>query len=268
MLMPPCERAVRRARVIGLPISTRSIPWPIGHSDSIDQADMSTSIGLGAVIVGGLVFTGFWLYRSSQALGGADWGNVWLNSLDRFNRLFCRYYHGMQHPSVSLPEQGPALVVANHVSGLDPLLMVAACQRPLRFIIAREEYERRGFKWLYRAVGCIPVDRERRPERALRAALRALQNGEVVALFPHGKIHLASDPPSPLKPGVAKLAHLACAPIYPLHLSGIRGQGKVIAAVFIRSKAQVKSLPALDCQGLPLRECLHRLASLLEGKDL
>ncbi len=57
------------------------------------------------------------------------------------------------------------MVVANHISGLDPLLMAAASRRSLHFMIAREQYERFGLKWLFRMAGCIPVDRERAPEK-------------------------------------------------------------------------------------------------------
>jgi len=74
--------------------------------------------------------------------------------------------------------------VSNHVSGLDPLLLIAATRRPLRFVIAREEYERWGLRWLLHAVGCIPIARGRNPRSALSAARAALEAGEVVALFP------------------------------------------------------------------------------------
>ena len=104
----------------------------------------------------------------------------------------------MNDAVLPLPRSGPAIVVANHVSGLDPLLLVSASRRPLRFIVAREQYRRPELKWLLRAMGCIPVDRERQPQKALRHALRSLREGEVVALFPEGRIHLPGDAPSRL----------------------------------------------------------------------
>jgi 1-acyl-sn-glycerol-3-phosphate acyltransferase len=130
----------------------------------------------------GLVF--HWLFRKADAANVADWGGKWQNRLDGLNRLFLRRYHKCQIDPVPLPEEGPALVVANHISGLDPMMMIAACQRPVHFIIASEQYYRFGLNWLFRLGGCIPVDRSSRDDSAFRAALQALHDGKVVGLFP------------------------------------------------------------------------------------
>lgn len=201
-----------------------------------------------------------------EAANVADWGGRWRNRLDGLNRLFCARYHHFRDDLISLPEEGPALLASNHVSGLDPLLLIAASRRPLRFMMAREEYERFGLTWLFRMAGCIPVDRGGRPELAFREALRALHNGEVVALFPHGKIHLDRDPPRKLKAGVVKLAELSGAPICPVRLEGIRGEGLAVRAVFMRSRPRLRSFAPMDCTGLPPDQCLEALAALLEGR--
>lgn len=177
---------------------------------------------------------------------GADWGLGWLNRLDGLNRLLCRYYHRLGPVALDLPEKGPAIVVSNHISGLDPMLMLAACHRPLRFIIAREQYDRWWLNWLFRAIGCIPVDREKAPEKALRAAIAKLREGEVVALFPHGKIHLDSEPPRRIKAGAVRLAKITGAPIIPLYISGPRRQGDVILPVFLRAQAVVDPRPPIN----------------------
>jgi 1-acyl-sn-glycerol-3-phosphate acyltransferase len=210
-----------------------------------------------------------WLWlrflRACEAAHQADWGGRWLNRLDGLNRLFCHHFHRLHYTPVPLPSQGGALVASNHVSGLDPLLLIAAARRPLRFIIAQEEYQRFGLNWLYRAIGCIPVERDRQPELALRQALRALQKGEVVAIFPHGRIHLDSDPPRKLKGGVASLAQLTASPVYPVRLEGIRGQGHVFKAVVQRSHARLTAYPALFCTDY--EACLTELAGILEGRS-
>lgn len=216
-----------------------------------------------------LVLLGFFLWRLRRACVRAnrvDWGGRGWNLLDGFNRLFCHHFHRLRHEPVVLPESGPAVVVANHCSGLDPLLMLAASNRQLRFMIAREQYERFGLRWLFRGIGCIPVERERSPEKAFRAALRALHDGEVVALFPHGKIHLDSDPPIKLKPGAVRLAHLAKCPVYPMRVEGVAGQGHTVLAVLIRSRARLRRLPAIDCLDRGNRECLAEIADAIEGR--
>ncbi|HHL45548.1 MAG TPA: 1-acyl-sn-glycerol-3-phosphate acyltransferase [Gammaproteobacteria bacterium] len=196
----------------------------------------------------------------------ADWGRGWRNALDGLVRLFCRYFHRFEYQPVPLPEQGPALVVSNHLSGLDPLLLITASRRPLRFLIAEEEYYRFGFTWLFRAAGCIPVDRSRRPDIALLQARRALEQGEVIALFPHGRIHLDSDPPRKLKGGVVKLAQWHNCLIYPVRLDGIRGQGRTVSAVMMRSRARLRSYPPLDCAGQSPEWCLERVREYIEGE--
>ncbi len=196
----------------------------------------------------------------------ADWGRGWRNAVDGFVRLFCRWFHRLQYQPIPLPEEGPALVVSNHFSGLDPLLLVTASRRPLRFLIAEEEYRRFGLTWLFRAAGCIPVDRSRRPDIALLQARRALERGEVIALFPHGKIHLDSDPPRKLKKGVVKLAQWHGCPIYPVRLDGIRGEGRTVSAVVMRSQARLRSFPPLDCANQSPEWCLERVREYIEGE--
>lgn len=203
-----------------------------------------------------------WAWRKGLARHGAEWGSSGLNVLDGWVRVFCRRYHRVNLAVLNLPEHGGAIVVANHVSGLDPLLVVAASFRPVRFLIAREEYERFGLRWLFRSIGCIPVDRGQRPERALREALRALQHGEVVVLFPHGGIH-ADDAPGLLKGGVVKLAHKSHCLIYPLHIDGVRGAGHTLLAVLLRSQARLRVFSPLSCTRVEHRECLHRISKLL-----
>ncbi|MEW8292620.1 MAG: lysophospholipid acyltransferase family protein [Candidatus Thiodiazotropha endolucinida] len=189
------------------------------------------------------------LNRRCREAQRAEWGVAWLNWLDGFNRLFCHVYHRLPETELRLPQTDGAIVVSNHISGLDPLLMLASSHRPLRFLIAREQYERFGLQWLFRAVGCIPVDRENSPEKAMRQAIKALRDGEIVALFPHGKIHLDSDPPRKIKAGAARLAALTGLPLVPLRITGVSGQGGVMLPVFMRGHAQIHPLPVIEATG-------------------
>lgn len=222
---------------------------------------------MNAVLLGsGLVATalilgGLWrvAVQRLRARARADWGRPWLNALDGLNRLFCRRFHRLRRAYLPLPRHGPALVVANHPSGLDPLLMIAMARRPLRFLIAREQYERFGLQWLFRAVGCIPVDRATGPHRALAAARHALQRGEVVALFPQGHIHLDQAPPARLKRGILHLAERSGAPVYPMRIEGVRGAGHTLSAVFRRSRVRIQVSPHLYYDESHPEQLLERL---------
>jgi 1-acyl-sn-glycerol-3-phosphate acyltransferase len=204
--------------------------------------------------------------RACRKANRVNWGKDLMNLIDGFNRIFCYSYHRLNVLRLRIPSSGPAVVVSNHISGIDANLLIASARRPLRFLIAREEYERFGFTWLYDAARCIPVDRERNPERALRAALRALENGEVVALFPHGKIHLDSDPPRKIKAGAVRLAEMANAPIVPLRITGIKGAGHVFRGILYRSRAQIEAYPLLLPSDMTHRELMAELQQILDGK--
>lgn len=195
---------------------------------------------------------------------GTEWGKFWLNILDGLVRYFIRYFHRAKLQTIDLPEKGPALVVCNHVSGLDPLLLIAASHRPLRFIIAREEYDRFLLRWVFRYADAIRVERERHPERAVRQALRALRNGEVVMVFPHGKIHLDSEPPLKLKRGAVKLSQWSGAPIYPCRIEGVKGQGKTILALFRRGNPVLVVKSPLVCGAETEQLCTDYLRSIIE----
>lgn len=207
-----------------------------------------------------------WLWRATGRAAEVDWGGPWANRIDGLNRLLCKHYHRLHGDILYLPEDGPAIVVSNHISGLDPLLLIAASKRRLRFIIATEQYNRFGFQWLFRLAGCIPVDRKGRPERAFRAALKALDDGEVVALFPHGAIHLEGEPYRKLKPGAVRLAQLANCPIFPARISGVRSTGDVMLPVMLRARAKIENLPLIDCFGRESTECLNEIEQSLVGR--
>jgi 1-acyl-sn-glycerol-3-phosphate acyltransferase len=194
-----------------------------------------------------------------EAANTADWGSKWLNRLDGLNRIFCHRFHGLTGETIRLPEQGGVLVASNHVSGLDPLLMIAASNRPLRFLIAREQYQRWYLTWLFRAVGCIPVERSTKPQAALMAAKKALDTGEVVALFPHGTIHLDHHQPRKLKRGVVWLGKQTGAPIYPLRIDGVRGKGLTVLSVWIPSRVRLQSFPRIECSGQDDEVCMDQL---------
>ncbi len=200
--------------------------------------------------------------RTCAEANPVDWGNGSNNLIVGFIMLFCRHVHHFRHEPIPLPEQGGALLASNHISGLDPFLLIAASPRPLRFLIAREEYERFGLQWLFRRAHCIPVDRERQPERALREALRALAAGEVVAIFPQGEIQVASQQRK-LKGGVVRLAHKSACPVYPVRVADVRGAGHTVRAVFYPSQATLRTAPMLHCDGVDHAACLMMLTQYL-----
>ncbi len=213
-----------------------------------------------------LWYLGRWAIRVCERANRADWGGKWLNRLDGLNRLLCQKYHRLTADPVPLPAEGGALVVSNHVSGLDPMLIFTACRRPLRFLIAQEEYDRWWLRWLFKQVRVIPLERSKDPRKPLYAARQALEAGEVVAVFPQGAIQPDSKSIR-LKRGVLLLAVMSRVPIYPLRVEGIRGQGETVKAVFIRSRARIHAFPPFYCGPSDTKKQLKRLQGYLSAKD-
>jgi 1-acyl-sn-glycerol-3-phosphate acyltransferase len=208
-----------------------------------------------------LVLFVIWLIGTLNV--GANWGGLHVNWLDGWTRIICRFLHRLPKQYIDLPETGPAIVVANHVSGLDPLLLVSASHRPIRFLIAREHYESKLMGWLYKIAKCIPVDRSGNPEKALRQALRSLNEGDVIALFPHGTIHLDNDPPRKLKGGFAKLASWSNAPVFPVRIDGVTAQGKVLIAPFIPSHVHLTFGSVLLTDQLETQQLIQLVTNLI-----
>jgi len=198
------------------------------------------------VVTAGLILK---MRKVGRRHAGADWGGAFLNHLDGWMRLFCARFHRLEHEPLPVPDSGGAIVAANHLSGLDPIVLSAASRRPLRFVIATEQYRKPMLRWFYDLTGCIPVDRTGSPEKAFYAARRALSAGEIIVLFPQGRIRLPADARRPLKRGVIALAAMAEVPVIPARISGIGGMGRLVAAVFIRSHARVHSGAPIVVEG-------------------
>lgn len=196
----------------------------------------------------------------------ADWDGFIINIVDGWIRIYCRYFHHFIYQPIPVSDNGPTLLACNHLSGLDPFLIVAACRHPIRFMIAKEEYERFGLQWLFRAAGCIPVERSGRVDIAFNITLDALHNGEAVLLFPEGGINHTEQPIRKLKLGIIKLAKLANVPITSIRVDGMQGQGHTLPAFVLPSQSCLKVLPDFDCVNKTDKEALAYLELLLSGK--
>jgi len=154
-------------------------------------------------------------------------------------RQYVQTYHDVSVPEACpLPQRGPAIIVCNHVSSLDPVLVQYACPRVIVWMMAREFYEMRALRWFYRMIDAIPVDRSGRDLGATRAALRALEAGRVLGVFPEGRIS-EDGRIQPLQTGVALLAIRSGAAVFPMHLSGsLCGRG-MLEAYLLPMRARV-----------------------------
>ena len=189
-----------------------------------------------------------------------------IRALKAFNRVLCRCYH---HLTVlappQIPDTGAAILISNHTSGLDPFLLQSACKRVIVWKMAKEYYELRAFRRMFKMLEAIPVDRAARDTGALRSALRALQEGRVLGVFPEGRISTQRPQILPFQPGVAQMAIKTGAPVCPAFLDGTQyGLSDMTPAFLRRQIATVRFGPAVQLDRTSSsRDALHAATSQL-----
>lgn len=162
------------------------------------------------------------------------------------NRVFSRVYHQVRVVAPPrLPRSGAAILVSNHVSGLDPLLIQSVCSRLVIWMMAREYYELKSLGWVFRLVRAIPVERSGRDVAATRSALRALHAGRIVGIFPEGRIETDRDL-LPFQTGVALLAIKTGVPVFPVYLDGTQRGQEMLPAIVGANRVRIAFGPAVD----------------------
>ena len=207
-----------------------------------------------------------YIIRKGLQANKADWEHPVVNCIDGWMRIYCRRFQRLNYDKLDIPEQGSVLIVCNHVSGLDPLVLLTACERPLRFMIAAEEYHRPVLHSLFRLLGCIPVERKGKPEVAFRKTIQKLKDGEAVALYPHGGIHTDDEVHKPIKKGVLKLAAMTNSEILPTRLTGIRREGHSFSPLFLRGNVRLQVFDRLPANYIEKEGAAKDLGDLLLGK--
>ncbi|HEV2439437.1 MAG TPA: lysophospholipid acyltransferase family protein [bacterium] len=117
------------------------------------------------------------------------------------------------------PANGPVIVVSNHLSDLDPLVVGAALRRRVTFMAKHELFEVPGVGWWVSACGAFPVRRGAPDRQALRTALGILQRGGVLVMFPEGTRGRDRTLREP-EPGAALLARRTGATLLPVAVLG------------------------------------------------
>ena len=123
----------------------------------------------------------------------------------------------------NLPKEGPALLIANHISWLDGLLLVAVSPRPIRLIVSTNLLSSWWSRGLARIMGAIPVGRAPKAAwSAIETARAALLNDELVCIFPEGRINRSSQLQA-FKAGALEIVRGTSAPMVPVYLDELWG---------------------------------------------
>jgi len=119
----------------------------------------------------------------------------------------------------NVPRRGACIVVANHTSYVDAVVLGSACPRRLRFLITAPIYRMLRLRWFYYMMGSIPLAAEGPDPGALKTALRTLGSGGAVGIFPEGQ-RMPDGELGSGKAGVAVLAARTGAPVVPAAIIG------------------------------------------------
>jgi 1-acyl-sn-glycerol-3-phosphate acyltransferase len=118
----------------------------------------------------------------------------------------------------NIPRTGPALLVANHQSYLDPPMVGMGSPRHLAYLARKTLFRNWLFGWLIGSLDAVPVDQEGVAKEGLVAILKELQKGRPVLIFPEGE--RTHGQMVPLRPGVLLLIKRAKAPVVPVGIAG------------------------------------------------
>lgn len=143
---------------------------------------------------------------------------IWLLS----HSMYRVKHQGLQH----IPDEGAALLVCNHVSFVDALLLAGAIRRPIRFVMYYKIYNLPVLNFVFRTAGAIPIAGRSEDlatyERAFTRIARYLADGELVCIFPEGKL-TGDGEVDVFKGGLSHILEQTPVPVIPLALQGLWG---------------------------------------------
>jgi 1-acyl-sn-glycerol-3-phosphate acyltransferase len=191
-----------------------------------------------------ILLGGVWLVWA----GVAHWllanprGDVASGLTYRFIRLYVRLIHRLRivhaHNIPRTRSTGPLIVVCNHTAGIDPMLIQAACPFYVRWMMA-EDMKWGGLADVWSYFNIIFVNRTKPDTRALREAVRALKAGEVIGVFPEGRIERPRGELLAFQQGVGMMASMSGAPVLPILIRGTPEASSAWGSLWRRSESEI-----------------------------
>jgi acyl-[acyl-carrier-protein]-phospholipid O-acyltransferase/long-chain-fatty-acid--[acyl-carrier-protein] ligase len=186
------------------------------------------SLGCGLLATIGLSASAIFLVSGI----GSGWLTIWAmyQLPETFIRLLLVLFtHSLYRLTIlgraHIPQEGGALLVPNHVSFIDGFLLLAATDRPIRFLVDQIYYNNRFLNPFAKIMGAIPISSNGSPREilhALREAGRRLDDGELVCIFPEGQITRTGNL-LPFRAGFTRIVKGRDIPIIPIHLDRVWG---------------------------------------------
>ncbi|MSR60055.1 MAG: 1-acyl-sn-glycerol-3-phosphate acyltransferase [Planctomycetaceae bacterium] len=157
---------------------------------------------------------------TTQALGSPlrrNW--VWLTCQTICRLVFAIWLRFRARGIERLPATGGALLLGNHQSFLDPLLVGLPLDRPVSYLARDTLFSIPFVGWILRHTYVVPLNRDAGGSGAIRETLSRMEQGFLVGVFPEGT-RSADGTLGPFKPGFAALVRRTNLPIYPIGIAG------------------------------------------------
>lgn len=181
------------------------------------------------------------------------------HTLYRIARPILKIFISIYKPTIigtnNIPKTGKCILAGNHTNNLDSILIISSTKRTIRFL-AKKEMFKPILKSLFIKAGVIPVDRSNKDENAKNSAKQALENNELICIFPEGTINRTSELIMPFKYGTVSFANSTSSPIVPFVITG---KYKIF-----RKKIKIKFLPAYTLETNDLQLENHKLMNIIK----
>jgi len=140
--------------------------------------------------------------------------------------LILKFMYRIKKEDINIPMEGKLVVVGNHVSFVDALILSAAIRRPMRFVMYYKIFNIPILSFIFKQTKAIPIAGYKEDpkvyENAFKSIKEALDNDEAVFIFPEGKLTLDGEIDE-FKPGIEKIIEETPTPVYPVALRGVWG---------------------------------------------
>ena len=166
--------------------------------------------------------------------------------------LFELNVYGKEH----IPRSGGALIVSNHQSYLDPILLAVQLNRPVSFMARSGLFDNRFFGWLIRQLNAFPVRQGTGDVGAIKETIRRLQQGHMLVIYPEGSRTEDGDL-QPIEPGAGLVVKRVPVPVIPAYIEGSWEAWMRGTAIFRPHKIRVIYGPPLDTEGMKPREVVQ-----------
>jgi len=145
-----------------------------------------------------------------------------------------------------IPQGQGAVIICNHRSSLDPSFIALTVPQVVHWLVAREYCEFFLFRRLLRLCGSIPTNRGGIDTAATKAAIRIVEQGGLVGLFPEGRINTTEQTLLPGRPGAAMIALKARAPVVPCYIHGAPYDGTSLGCLLMPATVRLEIGQPID----------------------